>query len=1261
MYSNLWSQKIVKDTLNGELVFVYPFRNELKTNQNYWISLEKNKKPYSYKDFKYLDTLSKAEFKAYKKRIKNYNLRYKKEAKRYKKKNKFLYTKGFKSTARKHPEAFIMANYDLNSDVKPILGNAPDGKYIQYFDTFYVIDLKGKYQPITKQISGIFYIKNNVLDGEAVWLNYNGDTLKHGIFKQGLKEGTWVNKEIYSKSRLTKKQADEFILTGKLKNDTLIEYISFVKGFQNGTYKKYRSSNYPVIEGYYTNNEKTGEWIEREPNYFFKGFEKIQDRDNQLITKRYTFNADTSKTKEVIIRQQVIYGSKYDTIFNFNYQYEPSISFKSLYQVARPKKIDYDLDEEKIESYDGGDEYYEEEGYYEGEGEGEDYEDEYMEEEMYFDEYGDEGISEFEYRTYDYKTETSTPLAKLIDSLGVYLKFDGRYEVYYPNGQLMVRYDYKNNHLIKEDTLFWDNGKPLDVITFDADSNHYIETAYDYNGKLYKQIIFDEKGFFKRMGYALDRSLYATIDGLNLKAPQGSKFYFYDHLDTMAHVLNDSLLIFRSYSVENKNKLYSRSYIPKERKVIQDNYTITNKNVFHEEMIFNESFENFNGISHYQLNDLDIKTVKVGALNPYVFKDTIPQRLANFYYSSYDITKDQTIYHDNKPFNGKFALEFNAKSYQNKVGASIYISLPYFDYDRTEKWRAIVKNGKRDKQTEALFDILDDTDLDGNFSNGIYEQLIGDYFHYFFEYPYWETEEDEHKSLKNSYPMPTKIEGTLIQGKPNGIWTIKTQFGKILFEIPFKDGQINGVVNYYDIAQPKNKNEYDYYNEHSPYEDSLPKKKVEYISFKESFKNGLKEGYSRAYNWLGEVTFEEFYKNGLKEGDAFEKNKIAITRSRYENGALDGYVQTFLTLPGKDTLKLFDLNFQGGLLNGESKSYHLNGKLAKHGFFALGDPIDDYEAYDTLGFKYHYVKFQYGFPIEEKIYEENQLSVKYNYDWRDSIIFRPDDITETQSLDRLISKLGLNPNAYSKPYYGRPSLIEKEGIDYSIIKYYANDTIARTGLVSKGKKVACWKYYNYYGTFLYEVDYFDTLVKLNDSIVFSVKGILTQYDPKGNKLSESYIIEKFEKYDCSHSDHYEIRQYYTIWEANDSLNRMNGYVKNYYDNGVLQNEGHMVNGLPSGVWKYYDPFGKLNLVGNYVQGKRDGRWLGGDLSQSKYLGDICLNPNLPNLEEEIKYREKLLNITITNYQLGKALNKEFYDINMNQFEDEEEEEENIEE
>jgi antitoxin component YwqK of YwqJK toxin-antitoxin module len=189
--------------------------------------------------------------------------------------------------------------------------------------------------------------------------------------------------------------------------------------------------------------------------------------------------------------------------------------------------------------------------------------------------------------------------------------------------------------------------------------------------------------------------------------------------------------------------------------------------------------------------------------------------------------------------------------------------------------------------------------------------------------------------------------------------------------------------------------------------------------------------------------------------------------------------------------------------------------------------------------------------------------------------------------------------------------VNKQGIDYHITKYYPNDSIARDGDISSGKKVSCWKYYGYDGEFLYEADYFDTIIALNDSIQFKVKGILTDYDRHGKKLSESYIIEKFEKYDCSHTDHYEIRQLMTIWQGKDSVDRMNGYVKNYYDNGVLQNEGMMKDGLPTGVWKFYDPFGKLNQVGTYVMGKRDGRWLGGDLSKTKYLGDICLNPNLP--------------------------------------------------
>ena len=41
----------------------------------------------------------------------------------------------------------------------------------------------------------------------------------------------------------------------------------------------------------------------------------------------------------------------------------------------------------------------------------------------------------------------------------------------------------------------------------------------------------------------------------------------------------------------------------------------------------------------------------------------------------------------------------------------------------------------------------------------------------------------------------------------------------------------------------------------------------------------------------------------------------------------------------------------------------------------------------------------------------------------------------------------------------------------------------------------------------------------------------------------------------------------------------------------------------------------------------------------------------------MKYRENLLDIRITNYKLGKAINSQFYDINMNAFKDADDEEE----
>jgi hypothetical protein len=49
----------------------------------------------------------------------------------------------------------------------------------------------------------------------------------------------------------------------------------------------------------------------------------------------------------------------------------------------------------------------------------------------------------------------------------------------------------------------------------------------------------------------------------------------------------------------------------------------------------------------------------------------------------------------------------------------------------------------------------------------------------------------------------------------------------------------------------------------------------------------------------------------------------------------------------------------------------------------------------------------------------------------------------------------------------------------------------------------------------------------------------------------------------------------------------------------------------------------------------------------KNMSEICLNPNLDNLEEIMSYQEKLLDVSVIYYGMGKILKREYYGINLN--------------
>lgn len=1229
-----FGQKIHTDTINGEVFHVYPFRSNVSYHSSYYsawkrdvfVSNRKINKMW-YKDME--GEFNRKDFRRFMKDVRQENRMWKEYEESGSNKRKL------KRAVRVNPMPMLEQHYSMEKDIVPFLDPIPDGRYVQYFDSFNLIKKNGKGTLIGDRISGIFTIKNNVLDGPACWLNMDGDTLKYGMFKEGLKEGEWILINRKLEFSLSKENIKHYADFGYPKMDTIVESFHFVNGIKNGKYSMYSNSYFPVIEGAFSDNEMIGEWIEREIQITGKGSKRKRNRYNENVTFRYTPVLSDTIVKRPMIRFHLIKSDDFSNEFEFESKYEPNIRFSKLYSLAIPKdeSFELELEEELVNSYEGGDEedmgMYEEEMYYEDE--------EYYYEEMYSRE------------SYDYKLGKYISHAKLIDSLGIKFNFDGVYEKRYPNGQLMVRYEFDNGTLLQEDTIFWDNGRPYDVIVFEEDSSHYIQRIYDYTGILYKEIVFDSIGDFIRLNFEPAKVKYLTIDGFVAEDRIGNgKYFFFDKLDTLAHEIADSMVIFRSWFKKDTSLLYSRSYNPMDKTLQFYLQSIQGNKVLDAEINFAEDFESWTGQKNYTAGPLRLETKTSASFNEFYPKDSIPQTHVNSFGQLFDLTEDYTLLVKENPFSGPIELGFRRSALSINVGKKLTIDFPK-PYEKLKKLQNDVDNYRMTGKckNKLLFSIIDASEIDEEYAAGIFGGLFGGPIGDWVEYPYdGYYGEYESKSKRKMAPYPDRVTGYFLNGKPDGIWKVYDQFGKLLTEMNYKNGELEGELRQYAYAYPRDR---EYYYE--DYGDTFPKKKTYYNFNILNFKNGMQNGEASEFDWTGQLLSRENFVDGLRQGPAFERNTLAHTNLNYLDNSLDGYVRTYLTIPERDSILLFDLNFQNGLLQGESKSYHINGGLAKRGFFLNGDPIDDYEAYDTLGFKYHYVKFMYSFPVEEKIWEENQLSVRYLFDWRDSIRFVPQDITSTQSLDRILYQYGIGEQNLYRPYFGRPSLIDKKGIDYHMTKYYPNDTIARDGLLSKGKKVGCWKYYSYEGEMLYEADYFDTILVINDSVSFKSKGILTDYDANGNKLYDAYIIEKFEKYDCSHTDHYEIRQLFTIWESNDSLGRMNGYVKNYYDNGVLQNEGLMKDGLPTGVWKYYDPYGKLNQVGEFVQGKRNGRWLAGDLSKTKYLGDICLNPNMPNLEEEIKYREKLLDIMITNYKMGKALNKEFYDVNMNNFEE----------
>lgn len=1229
----VFSQKVDTVEYEGKQYFVYPFKKEIKSHSFYKHTL-KISKQYSREMEAYYkrilagdETVTVDEIRAMGDRdtwLDSYGSK------------PDYYSRKLVKAARANPYPLLIQRFSLEEDIIPSLDPIPDGEYLQLYEDVCLTDENGECQNIPFFVAGKFSIKDNALDGEAMWFNLQGDTLKHGFFKNGLREGEWKLETHEMEYSLYDEDVELYIDRGYPKIDTTISYYTFKNGAKNGPYRKYYMSKYPTVEGNYTDGEASGYWAQRDIRYYYEGSDfrnRIRSRNNDKVTYQYTRAADTIVVHHPWIRTGLIRNNNSSGDFNFYPELSIVTPPSDLFSIAFDREEQLEMEEETWDSHDlyGRDDYYQDYGIRGGR-------------------YGNGSNLEF----------VSDPITKrfmsrgfAIDSVGMIANYSGVLEATYSNGQRMYRYEFEDGHLVNEDTIFWDNGNAHDVIEYVADSNHYLRSIYDYDGKLFRSLVYDSLGDFDHYQYYFDGQEYAYIEGYKVPINKYQDYYHYNNWDTIGmEPLKDVIVLGKSWYELDTSLIYSSTFNPNTRTLIEEAYGADGTLAEYKELTFSEDYESWTGFTDRFFGPYHVKLVRSGTRDESSYFDTIPARNMRYYHSRYEVATDYTLFKDGVPYTGDVNINFEAKKtrlLKKGVNWDIDANQSYKKRNKIAhaRHKAVSKNRSKGKPMHLPeLSYLDAGRVETNFGETFYEDFIprnvrdvlGQYSSMFVY-------------SENSDNMDGSIEGYMLDGKPHGNWKLYNSNKKpeLDIEAEFVNGEIQGAYHEYE-----SQGSYEYYRNPKMKDlmrDSLPDKLVRYKAIDAEYKNDKLHGAYTKYNWLGEVIESSNYEEGYLDGRSIERNNLITTYSNYKNGLEDGYYQTYITLPGRDSILLYDLNFQDGALQGKSEAYHINGQLAKRGFFLNGESIDDYEAFDSLGFRYHYVKFEYSYPVEEKLWEENQLSVRYLFDWQDSIDFVPRDITQSESLERLVAKMGLIDDYLTLPYYGRSTLVDKDNIKYHMTKYYPNDTIARDGDLDDGKKVGHWKFYDYYGELLYEVDYFDTIFSLNDSIRFKSRGILTDFSPEGDTLYKAHIIEKFEKYDCSHTDHYEIRQLYTIWEADDSLGRMNGYVRNFYDNGVLQSEGQLKDGLPTGPWKLYDPFGKLNQYGYYVQGKRNGRWLSGDLSKTKYLGDICLNPNLPDLKREIRYRENLLDITITNFKLGKVLNKQFYDLDMNEFRD----------
>lgn len=389
-----------------------------------------------------------------------------------------------------------------------------------------------------------------------------------------------------------------------------------------------------------------------------------------------------------------------------------------------------------------------------------------------------------------------------------------------------------------------------------------------------------------------------------------------------------------------------------------------------------------------------------------------------------------------------------------------------------------------------------------------------------------------------------------------------------------------------------------------------------------NYSNNKRNGERSSYCYTG------YHKNGLAHG----LHKGSSTSSEYYKGKLHGpFLEYGYYSPDAHFEGQIDYraNFYLDTLNGLWQSYVRPMEVSQQVVFEKGQPHGEYWRGNIDAPTSARVQLNHGYIIDTSYYyfTEGTLKATVYNSQEDSIYFDnyyqyrfKESGNKSDYLAKLNTYTDKEIHLLSHTNQSNPALdlIDNDKLidfngnrtgDYTY--YYKNGVKASTGRVENGSKVGTWQYWDLSGELYKRVKHdsgwFVNPIS-NDSIFYY--GKVEMWYPNGKPLLTGLILSQFERFKCDQEMKVDFENLYYLSfydeEGNSSLKPSGSDVHEYHNNSEKRLEGEMVDGKRSGIWRFYDPNGRLEEIGKYIEGHKEGLWIAGDLEAVPFYEDLCM-------------------------------------------------------